>query len=597
MGLIDRYDEELKEDIAKLEQAIAEGENLERENMRSWGIDEDAIRKIVQERRKERAPIHWEYGSSKFILDHKEWLESMIPLYQTFPFRIGFFEFDPFECYVVFENFRRSINQKALTLKEAEVLLRLVHEVMRINYIGRETANVFRRYPTPEFMSLTANLIIKYKPGTLFESFNNEDENKMTEWWQSLRQQIVKKCNIPRLEYMIEQMHLPEVDMESAVASKDIEGLIKALDYSVFRVKDSVIQALVGIGKPAVQPLILALSDPKSNVREAATETLGRIKDPMSIEPLIQRLQDEDTVITWVIGNALAEFGKSAVPALVRTLTDNKIAVRKTAAETLGRIKDAESIEPLVQLLKDDESHVRFAAEHSLREFKELAVPPLLRALNSENSTLRKAAASVLGHIRDSRAVVPLCHMLKSKNTGDRISALEALEKIADPAAAGYIVALLKDKDNDIRRLSVNALCKIGDIGTLMPLVRVLKKNVLKKDKYARQYVCKAVADILGTGITEDSKEIAESAVRELVSLLADDYAWSYASSILAVANYPVTDYLIRVLHGSKDRRVRKEIPQILAEKAQRESEHYNEILSVLCQALQDKDKEARSCQ
>ena len=92
--------------------------------------------------------------------------------------------------------------------------------------------------------------------------------------------------------------------------------------------------------------------------------------------------------------------------------------------------------------------------------------------------------------------------------------------------------------------------------------------SVLKKDKDTRQYVWKAIADILGTSIIKDSKEIAESAVREFVALLADDYAWSYASSILAITNYPVADYLIRVLHSSKDRRVRKRIPQILAEKA-----------------------------
>lgn len=589
MSLIDKYDEELMEDIAKLRQAAVEGENMARDLMLSYGTEEKVVEKIIKDARKDGKPVHWEYGSSKHIVDLKEWLEEMRPVYKFFPFRISMSRFNPFDCGIVSEKLHCSINQKALTVKEAEVMLRLVHDVMRINYTGSETAKVFRWYPTSELMNFTANLIIKYNPNELFEPFNNDNVSNTIEWWQSLKQQIVKGCNIPRLEYIIEQMHLPEIDVESVVTAHDVEGLIKALDYSIPQVKDRVIQALVEIGKPAVQPLILALNDDKSNVREAAVETLGRIEDPVSVEPLIQRLQDEDIGIRINIGNALAKIGKPAVPALVRMLTDAKTDVRKTAAEILGRIKDAESVEPLVRLLKDDEFGVRFAAEYSLREFRELAIPPLLRALTSENSTLRKGAASVLGHTRDSKATIPLCHMLKSQDKGERISALEALEKIADRAAVEYIVPLLKDKNNDIRRLSVSALGKIGDIGTLMPLV-----SVLKKDKDTRQHVWKAIADILGTDITKDSKEIAESTVREVMALLADDYAWSYASSILAVTNYPITDSLIRALHTSKDKRIRKRIPQILAGIALRKSEHSNEILSVLCQALQDRDKEVK---
>jgi HEAT repeat protein len=593
MSLIDKYDEELMGDIAKLEQAIAEGEQLAGNQMRTYGSPEDVIRKAIQDGRKEGAPIHWEYGSSKHMLDLMEWLERTYPIYRVFPFRIEISRysglFDPFDCYVVFERSRHSINEKTLTLKESEALLRFMLEAMHVNSMGWEYARIATWYPPPTLMSFVANLIIKYNPDDLLKSFRKDDETSTTEWWETLKQQIVKGCNIPRLEYIIEQMHLQEVDVESVVANKDIGGLIKTLDYSIPQVKDRVIQALVEIGKPAVQPLILALNDDKSNVREAAAETLGRIEDPVSVEPLIQRLQDEDIGIRIVIGNALTKIGKPAVPALVRMLTDKNADVRKTAAETLGRMKDAESIESLVRLLKDDDFGVRCAAEHSLREFRELAIPPLLRALNSENGTLRKGAASVLGHTRDSKATVPVCRMLKSKDKGERISALEALEKIADRAAAEYIVALLKDKDNDIRRLSVNALGKIGDIGTLMPLV-----SVLKKDKDTRQYVWKAIADILGMDITKDSKELAESTVWEVVALLADDYAWSYASSILAVTNYPVTDSLIRALHSSKDRRIRKRIPQILAEKALRKTEHSNEILSVLCQALQDRDKEVK---
>ncbi len=587
MSLVDEYDEELKEDIAKLEQAVAEGEDLARAMMRSYGTEDDEVEKVIEEGRRRGRPVHWEYGSSRHILDLMEWLKSMQPVYQSFPFRISMSAFNPLDCKVALENSRHSINQEVLTLKEAEVLLRLVHEVIHINRWGAETAYIHTWYPTSNLMSFVANLIIKYNPDDLLKFFKEDDETNKAEWWQSLKEQMVKKCNIPRLEYMIEQMHLPEVDVESVVSSRNIDGLIEALDYTVYSVRDNVMQTLVEIGKSAVQPLLLALKDTRSNVREAATETLGRIKDPVSIEPLVQLLQDDDLRI--VAEMALAMFGNLAVQPLIQMLGNNRSNVREAATETLGRIKDPVSIEPLVQLLQDDDLAVRFAAQNSIRKFGELAVPPLLESLNSEDGTLRRGAANVLGYIGDKRATSLLLQLLRSKHTGDRISALEALGKIGDPISAGRIIDSLKDKDKDIRRLSAKALGRIGDVRALMSLIKMLKK-----DKDVGQDVYEAIVDIFRTSITKDSEEIAESAVRELTNMLGDDHAWSYASAILTNTNYPVADSLIRVLHSSKNWRIRKRLPQTLANKATRESEHYNEILTVLCQALEDRDKQVK---
>jgi HEAT repeat protein len=313
------------------------------------------------------------------------------------------------------------------------------------------------------------------------------------------------------------------------------------------------------------------------------------IKDPVSVEPLTQLLQDDDVGIRMAVGNALTAIDKPAVSHLVRCLINNRDDIKKTAVEILGRIKAPESIEALVRLLKDNEFDVRFAAEYSLRNFGELATPFLLQALDSENSNCRKGAANVLGHIRDKRATMPLCRMLKNKNRSERISALEALEKIADKMSFDYIASLLRDRDKDIRRLSVKALGKIGDVKAVISLV-----NILKKDKDARQYTCEAIEEIFRKKITKDLKGFIEPIIREFISMLGDDYTWSHASSILILIDYPVITSLITVLHTNKNRRIRKRIPQILAEKVRRESEYHSEVLNVLCQSLQDKDKEVK---
>ena len=71
-------------------------------------------------------------------------------------------------------------------------------------------------------------------------------------------------------------------------------------------------------------------------MRSGAVEALGRIGDVRAVEPLIQRLQDEDE------------------------------DVRSAAAEALGRIGDARAVDPLIQRLQEEDWWVRETAWQAL---------------------------------------------------------------------------------------------------------------------------------------------------------------------------------------------------------------------------------------
>jgi len=90
---------------------------------------------------------------------------------------------------------------------------------------------------------------------------------------------------------------------------KDIEGLIRALDYK---------------------------KDP--GIREAAAKALGEIGDASAVKPLIQVLRDEDN------------------------------NVRYQAARALVKIRDARAVDPLNQAVKDENGWVRMHVETALRE-------------------------------------------------------------------------------------------------------------------------------------------------------------------------------------------------------------------------------------
>ena len=87
-------------------------------------------------------------------------------------------------------------------------------------------------------------------------------------------------------------------NIENLKDKQDVEGLIRYLGYeSDINVQESAAEALGLIGdKRAVEPLIEALKDEVSGVRNRAAVAIGNIKDARAVGPLIKALEDEDEV-------------------------------------------------------------------------------------------------------------------------------------------------------------------------------------------------------------------------------------------------------------------------------------------------------------
>jgi len=127
-----------------------------------------------------------------------------------------------------------------------------------------------------------------------------------------------------------------------------------------------------------VQEWIAELKDEDPRIRQTAAEILGRLKDPRAIGPLIVALVDEASEVREAASEALKSFpgwGKSdeanrVVPELIVVLQDQRKdpEVRKNAAEALGKIKDPKAVEPLITTLKDKDSEVRWHAAEALEK-------------------------------------------------------------------------------------------------------------------------------------------------------------------------------------------------------------------------------------
>jgi HEAT repeat protein len=257
--------------------------------------------------------------------------------------------------------------------------------------------------------------------------------------------------------------------------ARAVEPLVKALGDEYDDVCKVVGDALVKIGAPAVEPLIQASQDENKDVRRKAVEALVKIEDERAVEPLIQALQDDDFVVRREAAEALVKIGDArAVDSLIQALKDEDFVVRQEAAEALVKIEDGRAIEPLIQALKDKDSAVRWRVAESLVKMGAPAVEPLIQALKDESGIIRMEANSVLLKIREP-AVEPLIQALKDENKDVRAGAAEALGKIGDTRAVEPLIQALKDENKDVRAEAAKVLGKIGDTRAVEPLIHTLK--------------------------------------------------------------------------------------------------------------------------
>ena len=110
---------------------------------------------------------------------------------------------------------------------------------------------------------------------------------------------------------------------------------------------------LVETGAPAVIPLVEAMREKDSDVRDDIGETLRQIGAP-SVEPLVTELREGVPHVQSQAAMILGGIGdRRALEGLVAALESNDQEVRKRSAEALGAIGDEGAVDALVNHLPD----------------------------------------------------------------------------------------------------------------------------------------------------------------------------------------------------------------------------------------------------
>ena len=198
------------------------------------------------------------------------------------------------------------------------------------------------------------------------------------------------------------------------------------------------------------------LKDPDWVVRREAAITLGEMGDERCVEPLAAALRDGDWQVREVAIEGIGQIGSPAVDVLLKLLRDWD--VRKSAIMALGKIRDERVLDPLMQQLRNDE--FMEDATDALVNLGEPALPGLIKALKDKEELVRKQAVIALGRIKSAEAIDPLIEMLQNKDWFTRLTAAAALEAIGDERGREAIRPLLKDSDMVVKMRVERILAK-----------------------------------------------------------------------------------------------------------------------------------------
>jgi HEAT repeat protein len=318
-------------------------------------------------------------------------------------------------------------------------------------------------------------------------------------------------------------------------------------------------KTLIKIGKPAVNPLILALEDENVAVRRNAADTLGDIRDSSALAPLISALKDNKSSVQVSAKEAIFKIIKemkdnSDIEHLVFALHSEEKMVRQIAVKVMTELRDERTIGPLIDALNDEDLQVQKDAAQALMNMGSSVIEPLLNVFNPENISMTSSAIVILGNLKDNRAVEPLIGVLKYFTSWKvRYEAARSLGKIKDRRSILPLIDALNDKHVKVREGAAEALRQIGPIA-VDPLITALSDDNLN--------ICHDAIVLLG-----DIK--ASQAVEPLILVLKNHELWTLrfeaARALGKIRDTRAIEPLIEALND-KDAYVREGVKSVLKE-------------------------------
>jgi len=141
-----------------------------------------------------------------------------------------------------------------------------------------------------------------------------------------------------------------------------IPQLIKSIKRSNPNYREEAAISLVKLADSSINLLLSYLDVPDPFVQTAVMMALAKLANPETIEPLINKMRDNNWKIRSLAAFVLSRIGNPSVKRLIESLNDSDWKVRSGAADALGYMHDKQALEPLSKLCTDSDLYVRISA-------------------------------------------------------------------------------------------------------------------------------------------------------------------------------------------------------------------------------------------
>lgn len=359
---------------------------------------------------------------------------------------------------------------------------------------------------------------------------------------------------------------------------KDKKAIAPLLELSVEEeFHETVVRALVFLGKSIPESLIPFFSVSDSYQRRVICEVAGRVGAPVFFKHLVSRLKDEDGHVRGNAAVALSHLNnrkaikyikpllldeyeniqEEAIKALskfkkwldldeiIRGLSDKNPTLRRNSALLLGLLGEQNSVEALGAALKDGALRVRRAVVEALGDIDgPNAVKFLLLALTDEFPEMRRIAAIGIGRMRSKKGIGSLILLLHDADIWVRAAAARGLGNIGSKKAIEPLLQLLSDESGFVKTTAIEALSNFKEEKVKNALLQLLND----RDAEIRSTVVESLG--IFDGIAED-----------IIPLLKDK-EWSVRKKVIDVLGKFFKDesyaYLREAAHTDKDFEVRE---------------------------------------
>ncbi len=287
----------------------------------------------------------------------------------------------------------------------------------------------------------------------------------------------------------------------------------------------------------------------EKHVRWMSVMGLGKKSDQDTIDALLEGVKDSDENISLWSSYALEKIGNPAVIPLIEILKEvEDVDSAKNVKMTLVKLgKDV--IKPLIERLEESDEVLFEHIQDILLQIGTAAIRPLIKSLAHPDKKFIENVMKILTSF-GSNASRSLIKALGNKNETIQLNAMRILYNLGEDAIQPLISSLAEEKNKDVKENMMKILYKMGEesIPSLINAFEGTSSNLKRIFiTLLSEMIPKSIIPLLHA--LNEPKEIAENAKIALLKIGEKEIA----KEILSISNGKEFSTMHKILEGEKE--------------------------------------------